>query len=388
MIEGKINNMNFQKVYYGMVGGGEGSFIGDVHRKAAAFDRKCIIAAGCFSRDYNNSLRTAYSLDISQDRVYRNYIEMAEKESKRNDKIDFVTIVTPNNSHFEIAKTFLNYGINVVCDKPLVTDLNKAYELKKIVNEKDLLFCVTYSYSKYSMVKEAKEIIKRGDIGEIKLVLAEYLQDWLAEPIEKEGQKQASWRTDPNQSGISNCVGDIGTHIEHTVSYITGLKIKSLCANLENIGDNRKLDTNAEILIKFDNGASGVYTVSQVAIGYQNGLKIRVFGTKGSIEWEQENPECLIVSILNEPKKILKKGLNYLSNASLELSRVPSGHPEGYYEAFANMYSVFADAILYKKSGKRIKTFDFPNIDDGISGVKFIEKCVESSNSGSVWVDF
>lgn len=388
MIEGKEGKSNNTVVTYGMVGGGAGAFIGDVHRKAAGFDRKAILVAACFSRDYRNTQATGKDLGLNPDRLYSNFKEMAEKEGSRTDKIDFVSIVTPNYTHYETAKAFLENGINVVCDKPLCFEVKEAEELAELAERKGLLFCVTYTYSGYPMVKQAREMIKRGDIGEIRVVMGEYPQDWLATTIEKDGQKQASWRTDPKQAGISNCVGDIGSHIENTVSYITGLKIQSLCANLDIFGEGRTLDDNAEILVKYTNGATGVYWSSQVAIGYDNGLKVRIFGTKGSIEWEQENPNHLKVAYLGKPVQTLSRGGGYLYPGVSKLVRIPAGHPEGYYEAFANIYSAFTDALLKKKAGKQLtgEVLDFPNVKDGISGVKFINKCVESSKKGAVWV--
>lgn len=388
MIGGRDGGTSSNIVTYGMVGGGEGAFIGDVHRKAAGFDRKTVLTAGCFSRNHENTISTGEALGINRDRLYATYQEMAGKEGSRPDKIDFVSIVTPNYAHYDIAKTFLENGINVVCDKPLCFKIEEAEELERLAKAKGLLFCVTYTYSGYPMVKHAREMIKRGDIGEIRVVMGEYPQDWLATTIEKDGQKQASWRTDPKFTGISNCVGDIGSHIENTVSYISGLKIKYLCANLDIFGEDRVLDDNAEILLKYSNGATGVYWSSQIAIGHDNGLKVRIFGTKGSIEWEQENPNYLKVALLGEPVKILSRGAGYLYPQAAKLVRIPTGHPEGYYEAFANIYTAFSNALLKKKSGQPLtaEDLDFPSVGDGMSGVKFITKCVESSKQGAIWV--
>lgn len=388
MIEGRDGKSLGKVLQYGMVGGGEGSFIGDVHRKAIGFDRKAVLAAGCFSRNYENTIATGKNLGISTERLYTSFKEMAEKEAARNDKIDFVSIVTPNYAHYEVAKIFLENGINVVCDKPLCFEIKQAEELEGLAKAKDLLFCVMYSYSGYPMVKQAREMIRMGDIGEIRVVMGEYPQDWLATSVEKASNRQASWRTDPKLSGISNCIGDIGSHIENTVAYITGLKIKYLCANLDIFGEDRVLDDNAEVLVRYVNGATGVYWSSQVAIGHENGLKVRIFGTKGSIEWEQENPNYLKVALLAEPVRIFSRGSGYLYPQASKLGRIPAGHPEGYYEAFANIYSAFIDALLKKIAGTPLdmEEFDFPNAGDGISGVKFINKCVESSKKGAVWI--
>lgn len=389
MIEGRDGSQDGSVLRYGMVGGGPGAFIGDVHRKAIALDGKATLVAGSFSRNYENTLATGKSLGLDPDRLYRTFEEMAEKEAAREDGIDFVSIVTPNNMHYPVAKAFLSKGINVVCDKPLTWTVEEAAELVRLAKEKDLLFCVTYTYSGYPMVKHAREMVRRGDIGEIRVVMGEYPQDWLATPIEKEGQRQASWRTDPKQSGISNCVGDIGSHIENTVAQITGLAIKSLCANLDVFGEGRTLDDNAEILVRYTNGATGVYWSSQVAIGHDNGLKVRIFGTKGSIEWEQENPNYLRVAFLGQPVQILSRGAGYLYPQAARYCRIPTGHPEGYFEAFANIYSTFAAALAKKKAGQPLtaEDLDFPTAEDGLAGVRFINKAVESSKKGAVWVD-
>lgn len=387
MIESSKVNSDYKLLSYGMVGGGEGSFIGDVHRKAAAFDGKCRIAAGCFSRDYENTLRTGSMCGISIDRLYKDFNEMADAEAEREDCIDFVSIVTPNFQHYEIAKKFISKGINVVCEKPLVFTSQEAEDLEKLAKENGVLFCITYTYSGYPMVKQARKLISDNKLGEILVVMGEYPQDWLISTLEKEGSRQAAWRTDPKQSGVSNCIGDIGSHIENTVAYITGLKINSLCAKLDIIGEDRTLDTNGSVMIKYSNGASGIYWASQVAIGNDNALKIRIFGTKGSLEWSQENPNYLNVAYAGQPKLIMSRGHGYLDAVSA--SRIPSGHPEGYYEAFANIYTSFINAILKKLAGEVLKEedLDFPNAETGLEGVKFINSCVASSSAGAIWVE-
>lgn len=374
---------------FGMVGGGSGSLIGEVHRKAASFDRKAKLVSGCFSRNYDNTLSTGKKLSLDSGRLYKNFEEMIKNEEAREDKIDFVIIVTPNNSHFEIAKAFIEKGINVVCDKPLTLKVEEAEELVKLTKKRDLLCCVTYTYSGYPMVKHAREIIAKGEIGKIRMVMGEYLQEWLATLVEKkEKNKQASWRTDPKYSGKSNCVADIGCHIENIVSYVTGLEIDSLCANLDIFVEGRALDDNAEILVKYTSGARGIYWCSQVAIGHNNGLKIRVLGEKGSIEWQQEKPDYLEVAFHGKPIQILSRGRDNLYPSALRVSRLPGGHPEGLYEAFANIYLNFCDSLLAKKAGKPYqnqKEFDFPIFEDGARGVKFINLCVESSQRGAIW---
>jgi len=375
---------------FGMVGGGRGSLIGEVHRKAASFDRKTKLVTGCFSRSYGNTLSTGEKFGLDSGRLYKNYREMAGEEGAREDKIDFVIIVTPNNSHFKIAKAFLEEGINVVCDKPLTLKVKEAEELINLAKKRDLLGCVTYTYSGYPMVKHAREIIAKGEIGKIRMVMGEYLQEWLAMLVEKEERnKQAAWRTDPKYSGRSNCVADIGCHIENIISYVTGLEIDSLCANLDIFVEGRALDDNAEILVKYTSGARGIYWCSQVAIGYNNGLKFRILGEKGSLEWEQEKPDYLKVAFYGQPVQILSRGRDNLYPLALRVSRLPGGHPEGVYEAFANIYSNFSDVLLAEKSGKPYqnqKEVDFPTFEDGARGVKFINLCVKSSRKGACWI--
>ncbi len=389
MIEGKDGGSAARKLRFGMVGGGPGAFIGDVHRKAAMFDGKAKLLAGVFSRKHENTLATGKSLGLDESRLYRDFEEMARQEAARDDGIDFVSIVTPNYAHYAVAKAFLENSINVVCDKPFTFTVEQAEDLARIAKENGLLVAVTYTYTGYPMVKHAREMIRRGDIGDIRVISAEYLQGWLATPLEATGQKQASWRTDPAQTGISNCVGDIGSHIENLVSYITGLKIESLCASLDVFGENRSLDDNAEILVRYEGGATGVYHCSQVAIGHDNDLRVRIFGTKGSIEWAQESPNYLKVAYLGQPVQVLSRGEGYLYPAAARLSRIPSGHPEGYYEAFANIYSTFIGALMKKRAGETPapEDMDFPSAEAGIAGVRFINKCVESSKKGATWVN-
>lgn len=390
MIEASADAKNMQKLRYGMVGGGQGAFIGDVHRKAISLDGLATLAAGCFSQNYENTLATGASLGLPQERCYRSYEEMAEKEGARSDAIDFVVIVTPNALHYPAAKAFLSRGINVVCDKPLTFEVAEAQELSELAKKKKLLFCVTYTYTGYPAVKQAREMIARGDIGEIRFVNAEYPQEWLATPSEKEGSKQAAWRTDPKLAGKSNCVGDIGSHAENLVSYVTGLKIKSLCARLDTFVKGRPLDDNATIMTEYEGGAKGLYWASQIAVGCDNGLRLRVFGTKGSIQWAQENPNYLNVSRLGEPSQTLSRGRDAFYPGAQAYSRIPSGHPEGYFEAFANIYKTYIGALASRKAGKKPEAadMDFPSIEMGIDGVRFIGKCVESSQKGAVWINY
>ncbi|HRS32625.1 MAG TPA: Gfo/Idh/MocA family oxidoreductase [Rectinema sp.] len=379
-----------KKLHYGMVGGGKGAFIGNIHRQAIALDNLARLTAGSFSHDFSNTLEIGMDLEIPSDRLYPTYLEMAQKEAARKDRIDFVSIVTPNYLHFPIAKAFLNAGINVVCDKPLALRESEARELDELTIKNGLLFAVTYAYTGYPLVKQAREMVKRGDLGDIRFINAEYPQDWLLKQFESDGHKLKSWRANPSVAGISNCVGDIGTHIEYLVSYITGLKIKSLCARLDTFMEGHELDDNATILLEFEGGAKGVYWTSQTAIGYDNGLKIRIFGSKGSLRWSQENPNYLVVSKLNSPTEIISRGRDDLYPKAQDYSRIPAGHPEGYIEAFANIYRAFTNALLKKSLGDIVteEELDFPNARDGANGVRFVEKCVESSKKGAIWVEF
>lgn len=391
MIEASKQSKAGGRIRYGMVGGGKGSLIGDVHRKAIGLDGKAVLAAGCFSRSLPLTLETGENLSVDKERLYESYMEMAEAESKREDGIDFVSIVTPNSGHFIIARTFLEKGINVVCDKPLTTNYEEAIELHKLAEEKGLLFAVTYTYTGYPAVKQAREMIRNGEIGDVRFVNAEYPQEWLAEPAELNPEnKQAAWRTDPAQSGISNCVGDIGSHIENMISYVTGLEIDSLSARMDKIVEGRKLDDNAVIMLNYRGGAKGVYWCSQIAWGHDNDLSFRIYGSEGSISWRQEDPNYLKIAKKGENVTISSRGRDSYYDQPSSIVRLPSGHPEGYYVAFANIYSTYIDALCLKKDGgtPTAQQLDFQKPLDGANGVRFIEKCVESSEKNSEWVKF
>ncbi|NLM42379.1 MAG: Gfo/Idh/MocA family oxidoreductase [Firmicutes bacterium] len=391
MIEGKETRTRSGVLRFGLVGGASGSFIADVHRKGALFDGQAELAAGCFSSKYERTLETGEKLGLDQERLYRDHNEMAQKEAAREDGIDFVIIATPNHMHYPAAKAFLENGIHVMCDKPLTLTVEEAEELAQLAEKKGLLFGVTYVYSQCAALKQAQTMIRNGDIGDIQVVVAEYPQGWLATPAEHEGNKQAAWRTDPSKAGVSNCVGDIGSHIENTVAYVTGLEIEELCARLDSFGgEGRALDTNAHILVRYKNGAVGNYWCSQVAVGYDNGFTVRIFGTKGTIEWRQESPNYLTVRKLGEPVQILSRGNPYFYPAAAQMSRIPAGHPEGYYEMFANIYLKFTTALLKLKQGQQLtpEDLDFADVKAGARGVRFIHKCVESHKKGSVWVKF
>lgn len=390
MIEQSADAKAVAKLKFGMVGGGQGAFIGDVHRKSIALDGSAEIAAGCFSRSLKNTLATGKALGLAPERCYKTFEEMAELEAQRPDKIDFVVIVTPNNSHFAAAKAFLSNGINVVCDKPLTWEVAEAQELSDLAKKKNLLFAVTYSYTGYPAVKQIREMIKKGRIGGIRFVNAEYPQEWLATLAEAGDNKQAKWRGDPKISGKSNCVGDIGSHVENMVAYMTGLKIKSLCARLDKIVKGRVLDDNASVMIEYTNRAKGLYWSSQIAIGYDNGLRVRIFGSKGTIQWSQENPNYFEVFKMGHPKENWSRGRDAFYPKPQGYSRIPSGHPEGYFEALANIYKTYTAALAKIKAGQKPNDadMDFPGVDMGINGVKFINKCVESSEKGAVWVKY
>jgi predicted dehydrogenase len=386
MIEASNSLKESVKLRYGMVGGGSGSFIGDVHRRAISLDHQAELCAGCFSRSFANTLETGKALGVPEPRLYESYLDMAKEESKREDGINFVVIVTPNNSHYSIAKAFLEQGINVVCDKPVTTDPDDALKLESLAKEKGLLCAVTYTYTGYPMVKHAKELIASGAIGEIRFVNAEYPQEWLAETVTD--NKQAAWRIDPAQSGISNCVGDIGSHIENLVSCITGLEIDSLCARLDKMVKGRQLDDNATIMINYTSGAKGLYWCSQVAWGADNGLAVRVIGSKGSLSWKQEAPDYLTLVQGHNAVQILSRGRDKLADGAAKFVRLPSGHPEGYFEALANIYLAYIGAVKKLMQGISLTESDknFPQLHDGWKGVEFVRRCVESSEKGAVWV--
>lgn len=390
MIEGQESRGQAALLTYGMVGGGKGAFIGDVHRKAIAMDGKAKLAAGCFSQSFDNTLQTGEAWGVDKSRRYKTFEEMLKAEGRRPDKIDFLVIATPNITHYPIAKLAIENGIHVVCDKPLTTTSRDAEELGRLVKEKKNIFCVTYAYSAYPMIKHLRDLVGSGELGDVRFVCGEYPQEWLVTLLEKTGQKQAAWRTDPKVAGASNSVGDIGSHIEHMVSYLTGLRIKRLLARLDHFGAGRPLDDNASILLDYDSGARGMYWTSQIALGHDNAFRIRVYGTKAAFEWAQETPNTARVSYLGKPTEILSRGRDKMSPRAQALSRIPSGHPEGYFECFANIYSTYITALAKFKAGQpwTADDADFPGVEDGIRGVRFTERCVESSAKGAVWVDF
>ena len=375
-------------IRYGMVGGGMKALIGEVHRKALKFDNRVELVAGCFSShaDRNAEVGVEYGLDPA--RVYANYEEMAKAEAAREDGIDFVSVVTPNNTHYAVCKAFLEAGINVVCEKPLCFTVEQAEELQKLSREKGLLFGVTYTYTGYVMSKVMKEMIAEGKIGKVVSVNAEYAQDWLLGELATGNNTQtniAVWRTDPAVSGAANCVGDIGTHIENYVHYVTGLKIKRLIATTNKYG--KALDLNANIIVEYENGVNGAYWCSQVAAGHYNGLAVRVYGDKGALEWAQEDPEHLRYTPMDGATQLLARGTGCIREKAAAQGRLPSGHPEGLVTAFANIYRNYVSALVAKKNGADAEVYDYPRVEDGVNGVRFVKAVVESAANGSRWVE-
>ena len=377
-----------EKIKLGMVGGGEGAFIGEVHRIAARMDERFQLCAGALCSDPERSLKSALDLGLPEDRSYSDYKEMAISESQRDDGINFVSIVTPNHLHHPIAKAFLEVGINVICDKPMTMNSEEAQELIDISESSDLIFAVTYNYSGYPLIREAREIIKKGDLGSIRIIKVEYIQDWLTEPIENTGQKQASWRVDPKKSGIGGSIGDIGTHAFHLAHFVTQQLPNKISADLSCFVEGRELDDNAHILMRYESGAKGMIWSSQVAPGNENNLKIKIYGEKGGLIWQQENPNELILNLLNQPSRRLTRGSSFVGDQSARLTRIPAGHPEGYLEGFANIYREVADEFSAKISGKPIsKDILYPTSKEGLYGVSFIEAAIESNSKDSVWTN-
>ena len=375
------------RIRLGMVGGGKGSFIGEVHRIAARLDDRYELLAGALSADAKTAQASAHNLNLDKKRSYSSFETMAKVESALEDGIEVVAIVTPNHLHAQVAETFLSNGIHIICDKPLTSNLNDAEALASVVKETELVFAVTYNYSGYPMVRQMREMIDSGDLGEIRVIQVEYTQDWLATDIEKTGHKQALWRTDPAKAGIGGAIGDIGTHAFHLSEFVSGLRVKALLADLDSMVTGRELDDNASILMEYTNGVKGMLWVSQIATGNENGLKIRVFGTKAGIRWSQENPNFLQFSPLGEPCRTLTRGGPSVGLLAGNATRIPSGHPEGFIEGFANIYSDTADLIIARKSNTKTESL-VPTINDGVRGMQFIETAVKSSNSGGVWLAF
>ena len=373
------------RIRLGMVGGGRGAFIGAVHRIAARLDDQYELVAGAFSSDPEKSAASAADLGVA--RSYGSYAEMAQKEARRKDGIEAVAIVTPNHMHAPVAVEFLKRGIHVICDKPLTATLPEAKKLAKTAEVSGVVFALTHNYTGYPMIRQAREMIAAGVLGDIRLVNVEYIQDWLAEPIEATGQKQADWRTDPARSGAGGATGDIGTHAFNLANFVTGLTLHELSADLQSFVTGRRVDDNGHIMMRYTSGARGTLWCSQVASGQENGLRLRIFGTKGGIEWEQENPNYLWVAPLGQPKYRLTRGGPATGEAAARMTRIPSGHPEGYLEGFANIYAEAARAIIARREGTPLDSaVIFPGLKEGLEGVAFVDACVRSSKRNGAWV--
>lgn len=376
-----------KQLRYGMVGGGPGAFIGDAHRKAINIDASAQLVAGCFSRSAEKCKEQGKTLGIQEDRCYPNYREMALAEKDREDGIDFVVIVTPNYTHYEIAKAFLEAGIHVACDKPLVTTAKEAEELQKLAEEKQLLFMVTYTYTGHVTMKYMRDLIKNGEIGTIRTVMAEYPQGWLYNENDC-GGKQGEWRCDPEKSGRVNCLGDLGTHVENAVATVTGLKIRRVLAKMDVVVPGRKLDDNDQILVEYEGGATGINWTSQFAIGCDNSLRLRIYGSKGTLLWFQENPEEVILIGEDGISRSIKRGYGAVTPQAAKYGRLPAGHTEGWLEAMGNLYVSFTDCIQAKKDGSFTpEMIDYPTIEEGVAGLKYVEACLESNDNGNIWVE-
>ena len=386
-IEGRSDAKAGGRIRLGMVGGGEGAFIGAVHRIASRIDDQYELVAGALSSTPEKARRSGEALGLAADRIYDDYESMAKAEAKRPDGIEAVSIVTPNYMHAGPAIAFLKAGIHVICDKPLTVSLAEAKRMQAAVEKSGRLFALTHNYTGYPLVRRMREMIQAGDLGVLRLVQVEYAQDWLTGPTEKSGNKQAEWRVDPKRSGAGGALGDIGTHAYNLADYVTGLELSELSADLTSFGEGRTLDDNVQILMRFANGARGALWASQVAPGNENALMLRVYGTKGGLLWRQENPNQLFWSPYEKPTQILTRGGPGSGDAAARVTRIPSGHPEGYLEGFANIYAEIAAAIKAARAGKKPgKGVQFPTIEDGVKGLAFIEAAVKSSKANAKWV--
>ena len=379
-----------RKIKMGMIGGGRGAFIGAVHRMAAGIDGQIELIAGALDVNPDIAILSGQDLFLRPDRTYGTYQEMIEKESKLpyGERIDFVSIVTPNHVHFDPAKLALENGFHVVCEKPMTYSYEEALAIEKLVEESGLVFALTHTYTGYPMIKQAREMIQSGVFGKIRKVVVEYPQGWLSTPLETTGQQQASWRTDPKQSGKAGSVGDIGTHAENLAETITGLKIVELCADVSTFVEGRQLDDDANVLIRFNNGAKGVLHVSQISAGEENPVNIRVYGERGGIQWHQHDPNTMYVKWLDKPMEVYRTGNGYMGSMAQAHTRTPSGHPEGYLEAFANIYRNFAKVVQAKIDGKEPEPeyLDFPTVHDGVRGMRFIDAVIESGEKNAEWI--
>jgi predicted dehydrogenase len=375
------------RIRLGMVGGGRDAFIGAVHRIAARIDDQYELVAGCFSSNAEKSMASGADLGVDPKRTYASFAEMAAREARRKDGIEAVAIVTPNHMHAPVAMQFLRRGIHVICDKPLTATLPEAKRLAKAAEASGVVFALTHNYTGYPMIRHAAAMVRNGELGEIRIVQVEYAQDWLAEPIEATGQKQADWRTDPARSGAGGATGDIGTHAFNLAGFVTGLEVESLAADLQSFVPGRRVDDNGHVMLRYKGGARGMLWCSQVASGCENGLRLRVYGTKAGIEWAQEDPNYLWVGPLNQPKHRITRGGAGSGPEAGRMTRVPPGHPEGYLEGFANIYAEAARAILARREGGTVDpAVTFPGLKEGLEGVAFVDACVRSSKRNGAWV--
>jgi predicted dehydrogenase len=385
MIEGRSENRG-RKIRLGMVGGGEGAFIGAVHRIAARLDDHYEMVAGALSSTPEKAMRSALALGLDPARSYGDFATMAKAEAARPDGIEAVAIVTPNHMHAPATRAFLEAGIHVICDKPLTTSLEEALALREVVQRSGRVFALTHNYTGYPLMRQARAMVRNGDLGTIRVVQVEYAQDWLAEKIEESGHKQAEWRADPARAGAGGCIGDIGTHAFNLASFVTGLEVEELCAELSSFVPGRRLDDNTQVMLRFKGGARGMLWASQVATGNENELKLRVYGDKGGLEWCQHACNEMVWMPLGKNRQIITRSGAGADEANKRASRVPPGHPEGYLEGFGNIYSEAAQAIFAAREGKPAPdTVLFPTVDDGVKGLAFIDAAVRSSRAGAVW---
>ncbi|MGL4320601.1 MAG: Gfo/Idh/MocA family protein [Paracoccaceae bacterium] len=374
------------RIRLGMVGGGQGAFIGAVHRIAARIDDQYDLVAGAFSSTAEKSKASGADLGIDPARAYGSFAEMAQREARKKDGIEAVAIVTPNHMHAPVAVEFLRRGIHVICDKPLTATLPEAKKLAKVAASSGAIFALTHNYTGYPMVRQAKAMIAAGELGDMRLVQVEYAQDWLTNDLESTGQKQAGWRTDPNQSGAGGSTGDIGTHAFNLASFVSGLSLESLAADLQSFVPGRRVDDNGHVMMRFQGGARGMLWCSQVAPGNENALRLRIYGTKAGIEWAQEDPNYLWFCRLGEPKQLITRGGAGSNAAAGRVTRIPPGHPEGYLEGFANIYAEAARAIIARRTGAAVDAdVAFPGIAEGLQGVAFVDACVRSSKRNGAW---
>jgi len=373
----------------GMIGGGRDAFIGAVHRAAACLDGGVAFTAGALSSTPQKALASGRDLGLDDRRNYESWTQMVEAESALppNERVDFVAIVTPNDVHFPVAQAFAQSGIHVVCDKPMVHTSEQAEALVRTARQANVVFAVTYNYSGYPMVKQARQMVGAGELGELRKIVVEYSQGWLADPLEETGHKQAHWRTDPERAGRGGAIGDIGSHAEQLVSYVTGLEVEALCADLTSFVPGRRLDDDANLLIRYTNGARGVLCASQVCIGQENDLRLRIWGSKGGLSWKQESPDHLSFRPASAPERVYRRGHPYLCPAAIRNSRLPSGHPEAFIEAFANVYNAVGRAIRAGAGADGAAEYDYPDVTDGARGVHFIERTVASGTSDRKWTD-